>query len=145
MTITSMLLLSVVSALAGSMLFFAATVAPTVFRALSPGDAGAFLRAFFPVYYLWGLVFATLAALLAATVDDYALAACALVAAMFGYARQILMPKINRARDDQAAAISGAGERFRALHFRSVVINGLQLLILAVVAAYLLLVPIFGP
>ncbi len=145
MTMSSMLLLSIVSALAGSMLFFAATVAPTVFRTLSPTDAGAFLRSFFPLYYLWGLALAVAAALLAAIVDVYALAACVLVAAMFGYARQILMPNINKARDDQAAAVSGAGKRFRALHFRSVVINGVQLLLLAAVAAYLLWLPIPTP
>ena len=137
MTLDSVFLLSAVSALMGSMLFFAATVAPTVFKTLSAEAAGSFLRAFFPLYYMWGLVLASGAAVLAAAVDWYALLACAVVAATFAYARQVLMPSINRARDDQLAGISGAGKRFQTLHVRSVVINGIQLLILAAVAAHL--------
>ena len=39
------LLLSLCAALAGSMLFFAAIVAPTVFRSLPAAQAGPFLRA----------------------------------------------------------------------------------------------------
>ena len=52
----SMLLIWLTGALAGSMLFFAIAVAPTVFRALPAEAAGGFLRRLFPVYFLWGLL-----------------------------------------------------------------------------------------
>ena len=55
--------------LAGSMLFFAFVVAPTVFRALPGEHAGPLLRALFPRYYLWGLVAALLTTLLALWAD----------------------------------------------------------------------------
>lgn len=138
MTFTAASLLSAVSALIGSMIFFAATVAPTVFRTLSMKNTGAFLRSFFPRYYMWGFALAAIAAVLAAAIDGYLLAACALVASLFAYARQILMPQINEARDNHVRQIAGAGTRFHSLHIRSVAINALQLLLLTLVAAYLL-------
>jgi hypothetical protein len=44
----------------------------------------------------------------------------------FVYARQSLMPTINRARDAELAGDSEAGARFTRLHRLSVLINGLQ-------------------
>ena len=99
-------------ALIGSMLFFAATVAPTVFRALSAEQGGKFLRRFFPQYYLWGIalgILCTLGALLTANAINTGL--CALVTALFVY--------------DVAAA-----QLFKRLHLQSVLVNGLQLLLL---------------
>ena len=139
MDTNSALLLIIISALVGSMLFFAATVAPTVFRTLPANAAGLFLRAFFPLYYLWGLVLAIASVALAATANWYVTAACAAAALLFIYAKQILMPKINRARDDQGADKPGAGERFKALHFRSVAINVIQIVVLIAVATNLVL------
>jgi len=55
MEIYSAILLIFVSVLIGSMCFFAATVAPAVFRVLSAASAGWLLRAFFPLYYLYGV------------------------------------------------------------------------------------------
>jgi len=137
MTSDSALLLWVFGVLAGSMLFFAAAVAPTVFRALPAEHAGAFLRAFFPLYYLWGLVVAVIAAVIAVGSHWLLGAGCALVAFLFGYARQVLMPQINQARDAKLRGEPGAGKRFEALHLRSVIINGFQLLVLIAAAAYL--------
>ena len=65
MATESTILLGVVGALAGSMVFFALVVAPKVFQALPADQAGVFLRAFFPNYYLWGLLLATASAMLA--------------------------------------------------------------------------------
>ena len=42
--------------LLGSMLFFAIMVTPNVFRLLEKDTAGGFLRAFFPKFYLWGII-----------------------------------------------------------------------------------------
>jgi len=63
--------------------------------------------------------------------------ACAAVAVLFAYARQILMPKINAARDAQMNRENDAGKRFNRLHVQSVVINGFQLMVLLAVAAAL--------
>jgi len=115
----------------GSMLFFAITVAPAVFRVLPADQGGAFLRRFFPRYYLWGIALATLCVVAAwSSADRMALGACVLVAALFVYARQVLMPRINRARDRELDGDGDAGKDFRRLHLQSVVINGLQLLLL---------------
>ena len=54
----------------------------------------------------------------------------ALTLAGFVLARQVLMPRINRARDGEVAGDPGAGLRFQRLHRLSVVINGLQWLAL---------------
>ena len=138
------ILLWVVGALAGSMVFFAIVVAPKVFQSLPPDQAGVLLRSFFPSYYTWGLLLATSSALIAVWSNAILSLACAAVAVLFVYARQILMPKINDARDAQLRRDTEAGKRFNRLHLQSVVINGAQLLILIGVAGGLVLVPPSG-
>lgn len=138
MTTATAVLLWLLGALIGSMLFFAAGVAPTVFRALPAEQAGKFLRAFFPVYYLWGLVLSLIAAVVAQTASPLAALGCAGVAMLFVYTRQILLPQINRARDDDLAGAGEAAQRFKHLHLRSVLINLIQLLLLAGICIYLL-------
>ena len=118
-------------ALVGSMLFFATTVAPTVFRALPAAAAGTFLRRLFPLYYLWGLalsILCTIAAYYGA--NSTAAIICALVASMFVYARLVLLPLINRARDRKLDGDPAAAQAFRRLHLQSVLINALQLALL---------------
>ena len=134
------LLISLFGVLAGSMLFFAVAVAPTVFRCLPAEHAGAFLRALFPRYYLWGLVVALACSVSAwlTDADSIAFGASLAVLLMFIYARQFLMPAINRARDRELEGDTQAGASFRALHLQSVLINALQLLLLLAVSAYLL-------
>ncbi|MCG6890259.1 MAG: DUF4149 domain-containing protein [Gammaproteobacteria bacterium] len=126
------LLLSwLLGALAGSMLFFATTVAPTVFRALPAEAAGTFLRRLFPRYYLWGLglsVLCTIAAYFGTNMT--AAIICALVASMFVYARLVLLPLINRARDHKLDGDPAAALAFRRLHLQSVLLNVLQLALL---------------
>jgi len=125
--------------LAGSMLFFALVVAPTVFRALPGEHAGVFLRALFPRYYLWGLAVALLSTLLALWADagGLVIVACATVTVLFVFARQNLMPAIDRARLRRLDGDDGATARFRRLHGISVLINLLQLLLLAAATASL--------
>jgi len=136
MTVT---LISLFGALIGSMLFFAAIVAPTVFQALPAEHAGKFLRRLFPRYYLWGLALA-LACTLAAFAANLGLAlggSCIAVLAGFAYARQILLPAINRARDLDLEGDPDARRRFRSLHLQSVLINAAQLIVLLAATAYL--------
>ena len=117
--------------LIGSMLFFAAIVAPIVFRALTAEQGGAFLRRFFPRYYVWGIVLGILCTLVSSLSDNIAITAlCAAVTALFLYTRQWLMPRINRARDRALDGDAAADKAFKNLHLQSVIINGLQLLML---------------
>jgi len=95
------ILMLVVGALAGSMVFFALVVAPKVFQALPPDHAGVFLRSCFPGYYLWGLLLATTSALIALWSNAILSLACAIVAALFAYARQMgAFPFSRLARND---------------------------------------------
>ena len=138
----SAFLLTLLAALAGSMLFFAAVVAPTVFRSLPADHAGPFLRQLFPRYYLWGLLLsvgATVTALVAQTAGAISIAS-AVILLLFVYARQFLVPQINRARDLELDGDAQAGARFRKLHLQSVLINGLQLLLLVAASVYLIAV-----
>ncbi len=114
----------------GGMTFFSAIVAPLVFAKLPLPTAGAFIRQLFPWYYL-SMALTTLFALLAMMVGlgdrgMWELVLTSLVLAGFVYARQVLMPMINRARDAELAGETTAAHRFKRLHRTSVVINALQ-------------------
>ena len=87
-------------ALVGSMLFFAAVVTPSVFRALPADAAATYLRRLFPLYYLWGLV-SSLACSSTAFIagDSIAGVICALVALLFVYVRLLLLPRIDAQRE----------------------------------------------
>lgn len=122
----------------GSMLFFAAVVAPSVFAFVSAGEAGKFLRGMFPRYYLWGIVVSVIMAGLAAMVSSMVLLSSILVLVLFIIARQVLMPAINDTRDQMLAGDAEAKTRFNRLHGASVAINALQMLILIAVGFHLL-------
>jgi len=124
--------------LVGSMLFFAAMVAPMVFKVLDEATAGRFIRRLFPVYYLGMFAFAAAAAAAAAVVRPVDAVVLALVALGFLYARQVLMPRINAMRDQELAGESAAGKRFQRLHSLSVWVNGAQFLAATVVLARLI-------
>ena len=116
--------------LLGAMLFFAAVVAPLVFTSLDAATAGRFIRRMFPWYYLVIFVLASFATLflLSGAPDNGAI--MALVAAGAALSRQVLMPRINRLRDEQLAGDTEAGPRFDRLHRLSVWINSAQILAL---------------
>jgi hypothetical protein len=135
---TSAVLLWLVGALAGSMVFFGAVVAPLVFRVLPADAAGTFLRAFFPAYYIWGMALASVAALVAVFADPPSAALCIAVGVLFVFVRQWLVPRINRARDASLAGDADAGKRFERMHRLSVAINMMQLVALLAVAVRLI-------
>ena len=127
----SMLLIWLTGALAGSMLFFAIAVAPTVFRALPAEAAGSFLRRLFPLYFLWGLLMSLLCTITAIYAEELLIGSiCALVAILFAYARYSLLSRINRARDRKMDGDPTADRQFKRLHLQSVLINAAQLLLL---------------
>jgi hypothetical protein len=127
----------------GGMTFFSTVLTPLVFSKLPMKTAGPFIRQVFPWYYLTmgvSILIALPALLLGAGGRpgwDVALATFVLVG--FAFARQILMPRINRARDAEMIGELGAARRFRRLHLMSVVINGLQwIAVLAILIRVLL-------
>lgn len=115
----------------GGMVFFAAFFAPLIFRKLAPEVAGTFIREVFPVYYLSLIALTVLATLLLWNQPEApVLAATAL---LFLFARFVLMPRINQARDASAAGDQAEGEAFVRLHHLSVIINVAQMAALVVV------------
>lgn len=109
----------------GGMTFFSAVAAPLVFTKLAPADAGRFIREVFPWYYLYGGVLSVVAAVSLALAGQTAAAlAAAIAGAGFAFARQVLMPQINQARD------GGRQARFNRLHRLSVSINLAQWLLI---------------
>ena len=118
----------------GAMTFFSAVMAPLVFTKLPFETAGGFIRQVFPWYYLTvGGVSAAAAPALLLGADTLPALLAAVSAAGFWYARQMLMPSINAARD------AGETARFERLHRFSVIINGAQWLLLAVALVLVLL------
>ena len=121
----------------GSILFFSFAIAPMVFQVLDPETAGRFLRAFFPRYYIWGAVSGALA-LPCAVGGPLAfpehrgpmvgLQALIIIAAVLLtlYAVNSLTPAINAAKD----AGEAGKQRFERLHRRSVILNGLVMILL---------------
>ncbi len=134
-TLLNVMLLLALVVWIGSIIFFSFVVAPTVFRVLSPPDAGRVVRAVFPKYYLVGIVCGVIAigAFLIMSSShsvwaSIAVAQIVLLAVMVGiniYARQSLTPRINVARD----AGDGEKARFDRLHRQSVMLNGMVLLL----------------
>ncbi len=114
----------------GGMTFFSAVMTPLVFSKLPMQIAGPFIRQVFPWYYL-SMGTTALLALVALLVEAGGTATweavlVSLVLAGFAFARQVLMPMINQARDAELGYEPGAAKRFRRLHLVSVIINGLQ-------------------
>jgi hypothetical protein len=133
----TLLLLCAIGALLGIMLFFAFAVAPTVFRSLPAEHAGTYLRAIFPRYYLWGIIFTIITAAIAIEVDTNVFTTVSVIAILFIFSRQILVPAINVARDAKLAGEDGAVSRFKRLHLVSVLINLSQMLMLVGCIIYL--------
>ena len=116
----------------GSMLFFVVAIAPSVFRFLEPAVAGRFIRRLFPIYYLTLLLICAVAtAFLIPALPDAWLefALLALVTVGFALARQWLMPTINRFSDAMQAGDKASGAKFQRWHMASVVLNGVQMLV----------------
>ncbi len=124
-----------VALLLGGMAFFAAVIAPVVFRVLPAEPAGRFIRAVFPVYYLWvaGTAAAGAVALFPFSKTDAGILAA--VAGLAVWLRQVLMPRINALSDRAKAGEDAAARPFARAHRLSVLANLLQMVAAAVVLA----------
>ena len=125
------LALLICATLFGGMALYSFGFAAFVFKTQPPDVAGRMLRQAFPPYYLFVAGCAALAALVLIPVAPLQAVVMAAVALTTVYARQILMPQINAARDAQLAGDASAARRFGWLHGGSV---GLQLVQLAATA-----------
>ncbi len=119
----------------GGMVFFAACVAPLVFTRLPAEHAGRFIRAMFPVYYLYVLGMSAAAAVALLPLSYAAAGLMAAVAAATLWLRQVLMRQINRLSDLAQAGDATARQKFDRMHRLSVIMNVLQMAIVAVVLA----------
>ena len=119
----------------GGMVFFAACVAPLVFSRLPAEYAGRFIRGLFPIYYLYvlGLSAAAAVALMPLSLVAAGLAGAVALSAL--WLRQVLMKTINRLSDAAQAGDAAAGRRFARMHRLSVIMNVLQMAVLAVLLA----------
>ena len=122
------MVLVLVSILVGVIIFFSIVIAPTVFRSVDEKNAGLFLRAFFPKYYIFG-IFITALALLSAflfepIIDLLELSMILAMLVTFVISR-LMIPYINKARDMGESA----KKKFDKLHLISVILNFLALIV----------------
>jgi len=111
------------------MLFFSFILAPMIFKVLPPDNAGVFIRAIFPYYYLVNLLILGLVSgfyifYQTFILDFYLVLTSAL---LFFFNLVYLMPKINKLKDERNE------KAFKISHFISVVINFAQLIMLGIV------------
>ena len=125
------IIMNMVSLVLGIMLFFSFILAPMIFKVLPPDNAGVFIRAIFPYYYLMNLLILGLVSgfyifYQTFILDFYLVLASAL---LFFFNLVYLMPKINKLKDERNE------KAFKISHFISVVINFAQLVMLGIVLA----------
>ncbi len=126
------------AALFGGMLLFATVVTPTVFRSLTGTPVQAFLRSVFPLYYLYVIVTSLAGGLATISSNPRLGSALLAIAAAAAVLRQVVMPRVNAARDAELAGDTQAKSRFQMLHRFSVAVNLTQLLLAGVVVVRLL-------
>jgi hypothetical protein len=103
----------------GIMVFFSVAVAPTIFMVLPTEWSAAYVRKFFPKYFLFlGITSAIAAALHSTAWVQISLGICA---AVFFFSVFWLTPRINLAKDSQQH------KQFNVLHYTSVGLNLAQL------------------
>ena len=113
----------------GIMLFFSFVVAPVTFTALNEENARKFIRKIFPYYYTVNLTISILVLicfiiLKIFSLDFYLILS---VTALFAVSNFILMPLINKYRDEKQ------DNQFKYSHFISVVINFIQMIFLVII------------
>ena len=124
------LIVILVSFWVGSIIFFSAIIAPTIFKSVDEKNAGLFLRAFFPKYYYFGVImglFSVLILILSNLISalNYQLILMLVSMIILSIISLKLIPLINNARD-----MGEEGKTtFDRLHLVSVVINVITLLI----------------
>ena len=121
----------------GSMVSFMVLVSPVVFSVLSINDAKNFLRKFFPRLFIFGLAISGLLILFSFK-EVNILNQILSVIIFLGFLLNLLVitPRINKYRDLELKNIKSAKKIFDALHFLSVCIFIIQLLLCLVLFLY---------
>ncbi len=101
--------------------------APMVFSIMPADDAGRFIPAAFPWYYLFVIATAGVGGAILLLWNSWSGVLTIAIAVVAIYARQMLMPLINSARDEQLRGNPDAKRRFDRLHGFSVALNFVQL------------------
>ena len=118
------LTLFLISIRVGSIIFFSAIIAKTLFKALDEKNAGIFLRAFFPKYYIFGIILGFIALILGIKAMSLILASMVIAMILLSIISRLMIPVINAARD---MGVEGES-RFKKLHTLSVFLNILTLI-----------------
>ena len=123
----------IISIWSGTIIFFSAVVAPTVFKSLDEKEAGVFLRAFFPKYYIFGIVLGVVSIiyLLFSPVHSHLLYSIIAMTVLTILGRMSI-PIINKARD------TNNEQAFKRYHLISVMMNVLTLVIGIIILGMLL-------
>tara|TARA_B100001057_G_scaffold57067_1_gene50591 strand:- start:1523 stop:1933 length:411 start_codon:yes stop_codon:yes gene_type:complete len=118
------------SALFGVMISFMILVTPIVFKVLDSKNAQSFLRTFFPRLFNLGLIVSGVLIILSfqETIIFYKITS---ISIFFGFMinQFIITPKINKYRDLELNNTKGAKKVFSILHFISVFIFIIQLIL----------------
>ena len=111
------------------MFFFSFVVAPVTFTTLNEENARKFIRKIFPYYYNVNLGISILVTLIFVFIETFHLDffLILLVALLFALSNYVLMPLINKYRDNNQ------DKKFKFSHFISVVINFLQMIFLIII------------
>tara|TARA_B100001057_G_scaffold362578_1_gene365147 strand:- start:1701 stop:2090 length:390 start_codon:yes stop_codon:yes gene_type:complete len=114
------------SVVLGIMIFFSFVVAPITFKSLSEESARIFIRTIFPYYYNLNLLFCLLITFPFFYLSIYSIKFYLILSTtiLFGISSFILMPLINKYRDNKD------DKKFKYLHFLSVLINFIQIVFL---------------
>ena len=117
------MLIFVAAAILSFMIFFPLVVATSVFKVFDENQSSKFLRIFFPKYYLFGIVL-SFSGIIFSTVEKskISLLIFSFILLGFLFSRQILMPMINKAKDENI------DNKFNKLHKFSVFINFVQMI-----------------
>ena len=123
----------IISIWSGTIIFFSAVVAPTIFKSLDEKDAGVFLRAFFPKYYIFGIVLGVISIiyLLFSPVHSHLLYSIIAMTVLTILGRMSI-PIINKARD------TNNEQAFKRYHLISVMMNMITLVIGIIILGMLL-------
>ena len=111
------------------MLFFSFAIAPIIFKSLDEKNARNFIRNIFPYYYFINLILSILVIICFIILNYYGLNFYLIlsVAILFAFSQFILMPMINKFRDNNET------KKFNYTHSFSVVINIIQMVFLIII------------
>ena len=124
LAITALLITAI---LFGGMVLYSFGFAAFLFSQLPASDAGTILRKAFPVFYLWCIAVALVAAGLLVFLDTLSAWLVVAIALTTVPARQLLMPAINASSDNNDR------RRFNLLHGLSVLLALAQMVVLGYV------------